>query len=272
MQIHSEEVLERHRHNRKYTQQTPESLRIEPRHWQKFDGIFKHIHCYTYAVVSLGDIAGKEVLDLGCGTGWFSVILAKKGAMVTGVDISPEAIAIARKRAIVNAVSDRVNFMPMSFYDLKSNFRAESFDKTIGLSVLHHCQHKSLLADQLCSILKPGGRVVFNEPFGNVRWLERIRLLLPIAVNEQDKTHWQEQLTYADLDELKPHFEVGFKEFQFISRLDRVIRDTRLITWFGHLDTRLLTAFPVLRSMARDIVITLDKPASPDGLRLRQGN
>src|SRR5260370_22923520 len=51
-----------------------------------------------YAFWLLGDVRGKTVLDFGCGSGENIVPLVERGARVTGIDISPELIALARQR------------------------------------------------------------------------------------------------------------------------------------------------------------------------------
>src|SRR5580700_8485780 len=51
-----------------------------------------------YAFHLLGDVQGKTVIDLGCGTGENIIPLLKRGARVIGMDISPDMIAIARRR------------------------------------------------------------------------------------------------------------------------------------------------------------------------------
>jgi ribosomal protein L11 methylase PrmA len=59
----------------------------------------------------------KTVLDAGCGDGWFSVILAKRGAAsVNAFDISGEAVRLAKTRARVNGVSDCVKVKKASIY------------------------------------------------------------------------------------------------------------------------------------------------------------
>jgi len=257
--IYNEEMSQKARHDNLYRSLNGQNLCIDKRHWQKFESIEKHIHCYTFAVKSLGNVEGQRVLDLACGTGWFSVILAKRGALVEGVDISTEAIKVAQARAKVNDVASRVNFQPMSFYELR--YPSNYFDKIIGLSVLHHSQNKDLLAEALYKVLKPGGRIVFNEPFGNSVYLEKLRLLVPVNVMEEDKSHWDEQIKYCDLEQFKSRFSVLYKEFQLFSRLDRVFKGRTLIHVLGLLDFTLLERVPWLRPYARDIVIVLDKPA-----------
>ena len=51
-----------------------------------------------YAFFLLGDVRGKTVLDLGCGTGENVILLVKRGAVVIGMDISPGLIDLARQR------------------------------------------------------------------------------------------------------------------------------------------------------------------------------
>ncbi|MDR4499280.1 MAG: methyltransferase domain-containing protein [Candidatus Scalindua sp.] len=255
--ISLEENKEKLRHDKEYKKVENENLFIEPIHYQKFEKIKTHIHCYTYAVKSLGDIKGQKVLDLGCGTGWFSVILAKRGAVVEGIDISTTAIEIAKKRAIINSVSDIVRFRVMSFYNL--DFPDEYFDKIIGLSALHHMSDKKLLCNSLYKILKPYGKVVFNEPFGNSTILERLRLFVPIAVQEEDRSHWNEQVKYEDLEPFKDKFYVECEEFQFFSRLDRIFKQKWIINFLGIFDVKFLKMFPFLKKYARDIVIILRK-------------
>src|SRR6266481_763873 len=64
-----------------------------------------------YCFRLLGDLRGKNILDVGCGEGEDAMILAMLGAQVTGLDVSPGAIALARQRAALNGVSDRTRFV-----------------------------------------------------------------------------------------------------------------------------------------------------------------
>jgi 2-polyprenyl-3-methyl-5-hydroxy-6-metoxy-1,4-benzoquinol methylase len=59
----------------------------------------------------LKNLQGKNVLDIGCGDGHNSVLLAKLSAQVTGIDISPKSIDLAHKKAEINGVKDATRFI-----------------------------------------------------------------------------------------------------------------------------------------------------------------
>ena len=61
-----------------------------------------NVYSKEYCFRLLGDLRDKTILDVGCGEGEDGMILAKLGARVTGLDVSPAAIELARQRAQVN--------------------------------------------------------------------------------------------------------------------------------------------------------------------------
>lgn len=76
------------------------------------------------------------MLDVGCGDGRNAAIMARLGALVTGVDVSPRSIVLAERRAALNGVSGRTRFVcaPLETVD----FPAHSFDVIWGEAILHH--------------------------------------------------------------------------------------------------------------------------------------
>jgi len=105
-------------------------------------------------------LEGKSVLDIGCGSGRWCRILAEKGAYVTGVDISEQAIALAR-RATMN---DKIRFLVSSIADLE--LPHHSFDVITCVTVLQHVVDPDELERSLSIIkqlLKPHGNVVIME-------------------------------------------------------------------------------------------------------------
>ncbi len=106
---------------------------------------------------------GCRVLDVGCGVGRWSRLLAARGAQVTGVDISPTMIAEARRRALSEGVADRCRFQvsDVSGLDVEGEF-----DLVLGVTVLQHILDPDALRAALfhmSSRIALGGRLVLLE-------------------------------------------------------------------------------------------------------------
>lgn len=84
---------------------------------------------YPGALRLLGDVTEKKVLDVGCGSGMFDLLLQKQGAIVTGYDLSSNQIDVARE------VCKEGNFFVASPETI--SFR-NSFDKAVSVLVLHY--------------------------------------------------------------------------------------------------------------------------------------
>ena len=106
---------------------------------------------------------GTRVLDLGCGVGRWSRLLASRGAIVTGVDLSPTMIAQARRRAEAEGLADRCRF---EVQDLAELAVQGPFDLILGVTVLQHILDPALLRRAIAAVralLAPDGRVVLLE-------------------------------------------------------------------------------------------------------------
>lgn len=229
--------------------------KLKDNDWEKFKTIEKAIDGYDHSIKVLGDINGKNILDFGCGNGWLSVVLAKMGANVSGFDISEEAVRVASSMADYNDVGKSTHFQVGSGYD--TGFPDQSFELVIGQAILHHLGDKESLARELNRVLKPGGKAVFYECFGNSLLLERIRLMFPVPT--EGEPHWDEQLKYSDIDVLNNYFNVEYKEFGLFSRLDRVIKNETFVRVLNKIDCFLLDHIKFLRRYARTIVVELYK-------------
>jgi ubiquinone/menaquinone biosynthesis C-methylase UbiE len=116
-----------------------------------------------------------QVLELGCGTGYFTRELAKLSIYITAIDLSPELIAEARKEV----TAGRVDFQIQNAYQL--TFSNDLFDAVVGSSVLHHLDIVKAVSE-MYRVLKPGGHIAFTEPNmlnpqialqKNIPWLKR---------------------------------------------------------------------------------------------------
>ena len=110
---------------------------------------------------------GSRVLDLGCGVGRWSRLLAARGASVTGIDLSPTMIAQARSRAQAEGVGERCQFHVGDIADLST---PGPYDLIIGVTVLQHILNAAPLRRTVraaCRLLTPSGRLVLLEAAPN---------------------------------------------------------------------------------------------------------
>lgn len=161
-----------------------------------------------------GPLAGKRVLDFGCGRGESGRIYALEGAIrVEGFDISGENIAIATKNAKRDGLDKRVSFRRLAAEEI--DYPSCSFDVVIGKAILHHTDLDKT-AWQLERVLAPGGVAVFLEPLAHNPFLNLFRRLTPSR-----RTPTEKPLSLADLKVFRRHFASvtyrGFYLFTLVS-------------------------------------------------------
>ena len=109
------------------------------------------------AILALaGDVAGRRILDAGCGSGPLSVALRDRGAVVTGIDISAGMLELARRK-----LGDDVRLQQA---DLKSPlpFPDNAFDDVIAALVLHYLEDWTAPLAELRRVLTPRGRLIVS--------------------------------------------------------------------------------------------------------------
>ena len=107
----------------------------------------------------LGELAGKKVLDLGCGPGWLSARLAAEGASVSAVDGSAALLAIAR----TNHPGLDIHQADLS-QGLGTVAAAGPFDRVVALMVLMDIPALDRLLADVAACLAPDGRFIFTMP------------------------------------------------------------------------------------------------------------
>jgi SAM-dependent methyltransferase len=123
--------------------------------------LFNGYYCRPAILDLAGDVAGRRVLDAGCGSGPLSAALRDRGAIVTSFDSSAKMLELARRRLGQDAdlrLADLGSALP---------FGDGAFDDVIACLVLHYLQDWTAPLAELRRVLKPGGRLIVavDHPF-----------------------------------------------------------------------------------------------------------
>ena len=103
----------------------------------------------------VGDISGRDVLDVGCGDGDLAVELSRRGATVTGIDASPDMIEAARARAKREGAD-------ISFTVGEADripFAAERFDVVVAVTILCFVSNVAPVFQEIARVLRPVGEI-----------------------------------------------------------------------------------------------------------------
>ncbi|WP_256381559.1 class I SAM-dependent methyltransferase [Thermococcus sp. EP1] len=112
-----------------------------------------------------------KALDLGCGTGNYTLELYMRGFDVVGVDLSEEMLKIARKKL------PHVKFIRASAYSLP--FEENTFDLVLSITMFEFIHKPELALNEIYRVLRPGGEVVIGTMNGKSLWFifKRIKSL-----------------------------------------------------------------------------------------------
>lgn len=173
-----------------------------------------------YAFASLGDPASLSILEVGCGEGQNACLLGLLGARVTGIDISPGAIDVARARAAANGVTDRVTFQVGALE--VSPTPENQYDVVWCEAFLHHVlDDLAETLDRLVAALRPGGRLIIIEPVSLSKPLRQVRRWIPVAANATPGERPLEPRELALVRDRVPASRARY--FRCLSRLQRFV-------------------------------------------------
>ena len=102
-------------------------------------------------------LAGKSALDVGCGAGLLTEALARLGASVTGIDASPDVIAVAKEHA--RAMALEIDYRAGDVQELQGQF-----DLVTAMEVIEHVADPSVFLKALAKRLAPGGLLILSTP------------------------------------------------------------------------------------------------------------
>jgi 2-polyprenyl-3-methyl-5-hydroxy-6-metoxy-1,4-benzoquinol methylase len=150
-------------------------------------------------------LAGKELLEIGCGMGYDSLEFLKRGVRVTATDLTPTAVELARRHfqiAGVEAVDVRVeNGLDLSFGD-------NMFDAVWSNGVLHATGDTARAIREVHRVLKPGGRAIISHFYRRPSWMYFVHRLGRENIEHKDEdppvneflTEQQIEAMFADFD------------------------------------------------------------------------
>jgi 2-polyprenyl-6-hydroxyphenyl methylase/3-demethylubiquinone-9 3-methyltransferase len=140
-----------------------------PRWWDP-DGEFRPLHDLNPVRLDYIDgrvgLAGRRVADVGCGGGLLAEGMARRGARVLGIDLSSQAVAVAKLHALESGVA--VDYREMAAEALASA-EPGAFDLVTCLEMLEHVPDPAAVVAATARLVRPGGDVVFSTINRNAR-------------------------------------------------------------------------------------------------------
>lgn len=146
------------------------------RYWWDKDGHMAGLHRlnptrFSYmkeVLLANGGLKNKSVLDIGCGGGILSESFSKEGCIVTGIDLAPSSIRVAKEHA-ENAGLE-ITYRQIALSNLRNEIDAsgqkeepgQKFDIIACSEVMEHVEDLEGLVRDSCALLKPGGIYLFS--------------------------------------------------------------------------------------------------------------
>jgi 2-polyprenyl-6-hydroxyphenyl methylase/3-demethylubiquinone-9 3-methyltransferase len=186
-----------------------------PRWWDP-DGEFRPLHDLNPArldyIEARAGLTGRRVLDVGCGGGLLAEGMARRGARVTGIDLAPESLKVARLHALETGID--VEYREIAAETL-ADTDAGGFDLVTCLEMLEHVPDPVAIVAALASLVRPGGDVICSTINRNAKSFalaivgaEYLLRLLPMGTHQYARlirpseiSHWARDagLELADL-------------------------------------------------------------------------
>ena len=154
-----------------------------------------HSDVVNQVIAELGISNGEQILDLGCGNGWATRLLAKAGSGVSsiGIDISPEMIAKAEE---LHSFTIRARYEVGPFE--KIDFPDGKFDRVFSMEALYYAVDLDASLAEISRVLKDGGQVdvvvdYFTENPGTTTWAEATG----VPMHYLSEAEWQQRFEAA---------------------------------------------------------------------------
>jgi 2-polyprenyl-6-hydroxyphenyl methylase / 3-demethylubiquinone-9 3-methyltransferase len=132
--------------------------------WWDLDSEFRPLHQINPLrldwIQSFAPLQGVKALDVGCGGGILADSMARKGALVTGIDLSTKALRVAQLHAL-EAQTPHVSYREVSAEALAAESPA-TYDVVTCMEMLEHVPDPASIVQACSTLVKPGGWVFFS--------------------------------------------------------------------------------------------------------------
>ena len=141
---------------------------------------FEKLH-HLLRLVDFDGYRGRSVLEVGCGAGVDLARFAKGGAEVTGVDLAPSAIELARANFSQQGLRGRFEVADGEHLPFPDN----CFDLVYAHGVVQYTANPRQLVEECRRVVKPGGEAVF-QVYNRVSWLNGLSKLMKVGLEHDD--------------------------------------------------------------------------------------
>ncbi len=141
---------------------------------------FEKLH-HLLRLVDFSAWRDRDVLDVGCGNGVEVVRFARAGARVTGVDVSPSAIALARKNVDQQGLTVTLQVANGEALPFPDN----SFDLVYAHGIVQYTADDRRAAAECRRVLRPGGLAIF-QVYNRVSWLHLLSKVMKVPLEHED--------------------------------------------------------------------------------------
>jgi SAM-dependent methyltransferase len=141
---------------------------------------FEKLH-HLLRLVNFDGYAGRRVLEVGCGAGTDLARFAKGGALVSGVDLSSSAIALARQNFEQQRLQGDLREADGEHLPCAS----DTFDLVYAHGVVQYTANPERLVAECHRVLKPGGEAVF-QVYNRISWLNALSKLMKVPLEHED--------------------------------------------------------------------------------------